>query len=148
MRQFPRIEMCPSAVKPNRPGCVISGTVNIDRQWWGRGRINKWGAIERGECLYFLIGGGGTLCGEAHHVSSLLPAEAYSRGGRVEKAGGELWRQKSTRRVRTVFYVPSKLTLLLTFNFLNLLKTTQRQKQTLFHSIIDDVFVVFLNVQS
>lgn len=32
MRQFPRIEMCPSAVKPNRPSCIISGTVNIDGQ--------------------------------------------------------------------------------------------------------------------
>ncbi len=88
MRQFPRIEMCPSAVKPNKPGCVISGTVNIDGQWWGRGRVNKWGAIESGEYLYFLIQGGVALCGEAHHVSSLLPAEAYSRGGRGEKKDG------------------------------------------------------------
>lgn len=45
-------------------------------------------------------------------------------------------------------FLLSRSTLLLTFNFRSLAKTTQRQTQTLFHSIIDDVFVVFLNVQS
>jgi len=45
-----------------------------------------------------------------------------------------------------VFYVLSQLTSLLTFNFWSLVKKPQRR--TLFHIIIDDVFVVVLNVQS
>lgn len=100
----------------------------------------------RGECLYILNHGrwGGTLWRGSPCLLITACWSILQRGKRREKisCGG----QKSTTRVRRVFYVLSKLTFLLTFNFWSLMNRDRPWHFS--HSIIDDVFVVFLNVQS
>lgn len=86
----------------------------------GRGNQQMRGDGERGSCLYFLNrgwggGGGEDDCGEAHHVSSLVPVGAYSRGERgEEKEGGEMRGQKTYNKIEDSFSTPCQIEFLLT----------------------------------
>lgn len=59
--------------------------------------------------------GGEDDCGEAHHVSSLVPVGAYSRGERgEEKEGGEMRGQKTYNKIEDSFSTPCQIEFLLT----------------------------------
>lgn len=97
------------------------------------GESTNEGRWRSGGCLYFL--NRGAISGEAHHVSSLLPAGAYSKGRRRENKEGVSCGGRKVQGERRQFsmHCPN-----LTFE-----RQHHRQKQTLFHSIIDHFFVVF-----
>lgn len=59
--------------------------------------------------------GGEDDCGEAHHVSSLVPVGAYSRGERgEEKEGGEMRGQKTYNKIEDSFSTLCQIEFLLT----------------------------------